>query len=408
MYNNKKRIFDYVVVSGNSVTPFEGKKLYFSTGGVEGFAGAEEVTYFNKPTRANLVGKSGDLLIAKMAKTNKVILLNSETEQHIYSTGFYCLEPKNINTDFLYFLLKSEEFNQEKDSQSVGTTQVSLNLNGLKKINISFVDDIKKQSIIAAKLKNITNIVDEIIWNNNKQIEKIINFKKQIISEIITRGLKGEPVKKTGIDYIGEISENFDLIRLKDTLETPLYYGTNKSSGLYSETKPRYIRITDIQNEELINDVNLMQSYYHDDFEKYSVNENDILLARSGATVGKTYMVKAEDKNSVFAGYLINAKINRRVLSPFFFYYVTKSRMWDEWRNSVLIQSTIENISASKYATFTFPIPSLKEQIEIVDFLNSTCVKIDKLINYKNEKTKKLELYKTSIIYEYVTGKRNP
>ena len=198
----------------------------------------------------------------------------------------------------------------------------------------------------------------------------------------------------------------WNLSRIKDLLLIPLFYGSNKSGEIFNENYPRYIRITDIQDDNLTTVTSNMQSYLHDDYEKYLVQENDVLFARSGATSGKTYLVKRVDTNNVFAGYLINGRFDQTKANPYFINYYTKSSIWDMWKNYIFIQATIQNISAEKFNSFILSVPALEDQNRIVDFLDKKINKVDQLITMKINKIEKLENYKKSLIYEYVTGKK--
>ena len=149
-----------------------------------------------------------------------------------------------------------------------------------------------------------------------------------------------------------------------------------------------------------------MQSYLHNDQDKYLVQENDILFARSGATSGKTYIVKSEDINNVFAGYLINGRFDISKVDSHFVNYYTKSSIWDMWKNYIFIQATIQNISAEKFNSFMLSVPDLDEQKIIFDYLDTKIKKLDQLISLKKNKIEKLEDYKKSLIYDYVTGKK--
>ena len=130
------------------------------------------------------------------------------------------------------------------------------------------------------------------------------------------------------------------------------------------------------------------------------------MYARSGATVGKTFIYYQSYGRSAYAGYLIKASLNNKV-SPKFVYYYTCSSLYEIWKNSIFIQSTIQNIGADRYANLPVPVPkTLQEQEEIADYLDAKCAEIDGLIAKKEQLVKELESYKKSLIYEVVTGKR--
>ena len=106
-----------------------------------------------------------------------------------------------------------------------------------------------------------------------------------------------------------------------------------------------------------------------------------------------------------FAGYLIKARVNE-LMEAKFVYYFTQTNCYDEWKKQIFIQSTIQNIGADRYSQLQLPIPPLAEQQAIADYLDKKCGEIDELITIKQQKIESLKEYKKSVIYEYVTGKR--
>lgn len=109
---------------------------------------------------------------------------------------------------------------------------------------------------------------------------------------------------------------------------------------------------------------------------------------------------------AAFAGYLIRVKIENKILNNYFFYYITQTHLYNEWKNSIFIQATIQNIGAEKYANFVLPLPPLPEQQRIAAYLEEKCARIDALLAEKDELLDKLAEYRKSLIFECVTGKR--
>lgn len=265
-------------------------------------------------------------------------------------------------------------------------------------------DDQKK---IASTLGEKCQQIDDLISNVQAQIEKLKAYKQSLITEVVTKGLDPNvPMKDSGVEWIGEIANTRSVYRLKYLLSTPLQYGANESGGKYTNDSVRYIRITDIcADGSLKNDENnqyLSEKVASD----YVLNDGDVLLARSGGTVGKSFLYHAEYGASAFAGYLIKADCNRDKLLPEFLVYYTQSSLYDIWKNMIFVQATIQNIGANKYSNLEIPIPPVDEQRTLVKELKVRCSKIDSLIHIKQQKIEKLEQYKRSLIYEYVTGKK--
>ena len=184
-----------------------------------------------------------------------------------------------------------------------------------------------------------------------------------------------------------------------------MQYGANESGEPFDENLPRYIRITDIDENGILKNDNKL-SLSEEAAEKYILKNGDILFARSGATVGKSFIYDEKIGRSAFAGYLIKATVNNNIL-PKFVYYYTLSSIYEIWKNGIFIQATIQNIGAEKYMNMPIIyIKNIKEQEKIILYLDKKCEEIDKLIENKQKIIEELEQYKKSLIYEYVTGKK--
>ena len=159
-----KKFLDCISIVGATPSKFHGTKKYVSTGAVATTEIDEsevvEVTYEDRPSRANLSAEAGDILFAKMQGTRKTLLLDSETEKNIYSTGFYAVRSNSevITTECLYYLIDSELFLAQKDKNCSGATQKAITNGGMAKIEIS-VPALSEQGILVDKLKHLTQLI---------------------------------------------------------------------------------------------------------------------------------------------------------------------------------------------------------------------------------------------------------
>ncbi len=209
-------------------------------------------------------------------------------------------------------------------------------------------------------------------------------------------------MKGSGIEWIGEIPKEYRVFRLKHLLRKPLDYGANSSGIEYSNNLPRYIRITDITTDgRLKNDGAL--SIELEDASPYLLEDGDILFARSGATVGKSFIYYTEYGKAAFAGYLIRARLKEKIV-PEYVYYYTCSTGYDIWRNGIFIQSTIQNISADKYVNLPIVLPETKgEQMRIVSFLKDVCTELDNVLEKTHTSIEEYKKLKQAVITQTVT-----
>lgn len=188
-----KKFLDCISIVGATPSKFHGTKKYVSTGAVATTEIDEsevvEVTYEDRPSRANLSAEAGDILFAKMQGTRKTLLLDSETEENIYSTGFYAVRanPEVITTECLYYLIDSELFLAQKDKNCSGATQKAITNGGMAKIEIS-VPALSEQGILVDKLKHLT----QLIADKKKQLNLFDEIIKSRFIEMF-----GDPVYNT-------------------------------------------------------------------------------------------------------------------------------------------------------------------------------------------------------------------
>lgn len=264
---------------------------------------------------------------------------------------------------------------------------------------------LSEQQSIATYLDQKCSEIDELITLQEEMITKLQSYKQSVITEAVTKGLdKNVPLKDSGIEWIGEIPEHWICTVFKKFLSEPMQYGANEAAEECNYNDPRYIRITDIKDDGTLRD-DTFKSLPLEKAKEYMLTKGDLLFARSGATVGKTFLYK-EDYAACFAGYLIKARCNKNELLPNFIFYYTLSNAYQNWKNSIFIQSTIQNIGADKYSVMPIIAPPLSEQQSIANYLDQKCSEIDELISIKQQKIEKLKDYKKSLIFECVTGKR--
>lgn len=312
----------------------------------------------------------------------------------------------SFDNNFLKYLFKNELFIDEMNSLTVGIRE-GRNIKYEDFANsLIFVPPLDEQTAIASYLDAQCAKIDEIIAQAKASIEDYKQWKASIIYEAVTKGLDpNAEMKDSGIEWIGKVPMRWKIVRLKYLLSTPLQYGANETGLPYDESLPRYIRITDITLDGKLK-TSGMQSLSEEKSEGYILDDEDILLARSGATVGKAFYYRESYGKAAFAGYLIRAKINSAKALPKFIYYSTMSAGYEKWKETAVIQATIQNIGASRYNEYSLAIPPIAEQLRIIEFLDDKMEKIDSLMAEKQSLIGDLESYKKSLIYEVVTGKR--
>jgi type I restriction enzyme S subunit len=184
-------------------------------------------------------------------------------------------------------------------------------------------------------------------------------------------------------------------------------YGANEAAVLEDQTLPRYIRITDVKADGTLDD-DTFRSLEEDIAAPYLLQDGDILLARSGATVGKSFQYLVSWGRAAYAGYLIRCRLDKSIIFPRFANYYFQTECYWACIRSTLIQATIENFSAEKYKDLTLPLPAKDEQQQIAAFLDWKTGQIDALIARKQELLEKLKEKRIAVITQAVTQGLNP
>ncbi len=251
-----------------------------------------------------------------------------------------------------------------------------------------------EQRAIAAVLDSI----DEAIERTEEVIAATERLRDALLHDLLTRGLPGRHTEWKEVRGLGTIPASWDVVRLGDVCEPP-EYGAVASARPYDPDLPRYVRITDLTDDGRLKDHEL-RSADPGAVEGYKLQPGDVLFARSGATVGKTYMYRIEDGPCVFAGYLIRFRPQVASLCPDFLELWTRSQMYRRWVHSMLRAGAQPNINATEYASLRIPLPSLDEQARA----SERAAALSRVIADGRSTTHVLRLTKATVSQELLNG----
>ena len=261
-----------------------------------------------------------------------------------------------------------------------------------------------EQRAIADYLDRETSKIDALITEKERLLSLLAEKRRALITQAVTRGLNpGAPMRDSGVEWLGEIPRRWGVERLRYLASEPLMYGANEAALETDPSFPRFVRITDISEDGSLRS-ETFKSLPSEIAEPYLLREGDVLLARSGATVGKTFIYRKEWGKACFAGYLIRLRCNRDLLLPDFLFAFTQSHIyWSQIRGGT-IQATIQNFSAEKYGGILLPLPPPTEQHSIVVYLDGETAKIDELSSTVKKNVKLLQERRAALISAAVTG----
>lgn len=319
------------------------------------------------------------------------------------------LKPKaKMNPNYYDWVFHSTVFADEyyKWGHGIVDDLWTTNWQEMKRISIP-IPSITEQEIIAEFLKNECEETDLLILNTKQSIEEYKKMKRIIITNTTTKGLRENvKLKASGVEWIGEIPENWEVLKFK-YLATDVF----KGAGITKEDVKENGKIPCVRYGEIYTKYN-----FHFDECKSRTNEDcvsqpryfsygDILFTCTGELVeeiGKA-VVYLGDEKCMAGGDIIVA---RHKQNPIFMSYALNSNYAQSQRSYGKAKLKVVHASAYDINNTIMVMPPIKEQEEIAEYLDEQCKEIDSIIETKNLLVQELELYKKSLIYEYVTGKR--
>ena len=349
--------------------------------------------------------RKGDLVFKLIdlenLRTSRVGLVH---EDGIMSSAYVRLTPQKV-VDIRFFFQQYFDLYQRGIYNQLGAgVRSTLGPTDLLDLSV-VVPPLPEQTAIVRFLDHMDRRIRKYIGAKQKLIKLLEEQKQAIIHRAVTRGLDPNVrLKPSGIEWLGDVPEHWEVRRLRYLIEGKLTYGANAAAEYTNPDWPRYLRITDFGTDGTLRN-NSFRSLPPEIAKDYLVQAGDILLARSGATVGKAFLVTTGAGEACHAGYLIRARPRREVIVPEFLFAFTQSTGFIGWKDSTFIIATIQNIGAGKYAGLPVPLPPIREQSAIVRFLQKDTDTILAAIDRAQREISLLREYRTRLIADVVTGK---
>lgn len=318
------------------------------------------------------------------------------------------LKPRrNMCNAYYSFVFRSERFADEfyRWGNGIVDDLWSTKWSNMKRIYIP-APSLQEQHRIADYLDRKCSQIDAIIARQQEVIEKLKAYKLSVITEAVTKGLNPHaPMKDSGVEWIGEIPEQWTKVRLKNICQ---FINGDRSSNYPSPNEyvdegipflgadSLYGRYVDI-----IQSKKITKEKYHS-MGGAKIQKGDILYTLRGSTIGKNAL-STFDEGTVASSLMVIRPTS--LLSNFLLYWLNSEEEFQQ-RQSYINGSTAPNLSAENVGSFIMFLPSKVEQQEIADYLDKKCAEIESTILKKQMLVEWLGKYKKSLIYEVVTGKK--
>lgn len=374
---------DCVEITGSSCGKYEGEKWYVSTGAVNvdriENKNVEIVCYDEKPSRANLLAESGDVLFAKMQGTKKTLLIDKGLAQHVYSTGFCAVKPKpQILTErCLYHLLTSETFLKQKDKNCSGATQRAITRAGLEKILIN-VPEIADQDAISEQLDKLVLII-------NMCQEKLKAF--------------DEITKVRFVELFGDIIHNdkqWPVFRFSDITSSRLgkMLDTKQQTGQRSFPYLANFNVQWFKFE--LGNLNQMD-FSEAEQEEFKLEDGDLLVCEGGE-IGRCAIWHNEIQPCYFQKALHRVRCNQQIILPDYLAWWFRYNCEHEGFSAIEgAKATIAHLPGAKLKVLPVVTPPIELQSQFAAFVRQ----VDRIKSMEQKRLEKLQILFDSLMQKY-------
>ena len=422
-----------VVYNRGQITPTE-NFCYIDIGSIDNknqkLSDSENIISSDKaPSRARKVVSVGDILYSTVRPYlhNMCIIDREFSHQPIASTGFAVLTCHgDFYNEFLFYYLMSPDFDSyANDTENAkGVAYPAINDNRLYKalipvppqkeqiriveriksvipfiekygiaqvevntLNQSFPELLKKsilQEAVQGKLvqqdenDEPASVLLERIRAEKQALVKAGKIKKDKNESVIFRRDNSHYEKLNGIECCIDDEIPFDVPKTWQwerwgNISQSIQYGYNASAK--SSGRIKMVRISDIHNNSVKWDTVPYCDILEDDIETYLLQPNDILFARTGGTVGKSYLVSDIAEPAIYAGYLIRTRYSKEISSRYLKYFMESELYWSQLRSGT-IATAQPNCNGQTLSKMLLPIPPKSEQERIVQMINNLFEKL--------------------------------
>ena len=345
----------------------------------------------------SLICEENDILFGKLRPYLAKVYLN--TKRQCCSSEFCIIKILENHTKYFWYQLISHGFIFMVDRSTYGTKMPRANSDFIRSLYVN-IPPLPEQQRIAEFLDRKCAEIDSVISKTKATIEQYKALKQSVITQVVTKGIRPDrPMRDSGIEWIGEIPQEWEVRRIKT---------------LFS--------LRDERNDKPLSDVNLISLYT----DLGVVQRNDVECP-TGNKASNADGYKLVYKNDIVVNIILcwMGAIGRSdyngVTSPaydiyipssepnpyyYHYYFRTQGFSGDCYKRGKGIMAMRWRTYSDEFRDIRVVFPSVQEQQEIADYLDSKCAEIDRLIAAKEQLLTELESYKKSVIYEYVTGKK--
>lgn len=295
-------------------------------------------------------------------------------------------KPKSILPRYLWCVLNSAQFLSALQNEQKGMDIPHLSRSEILTPFIPVPPTLTEQEAIASALGDADALIESL--------EQLLAKKR-----LIKQGAMQELL--TGKRRLPGFEGDWKPTHLGECLRESPGYGINAPGVANDGRLPTYLRITDITDDGFLSDEDRV-AVSHSNSAEYVLSAGDIVFARTGASVGKSYLYRERDGILVFAGFLIRARIDQSKLCPEFLFQFTHTEKYDDWVRIMSMRTGQPGINGTEYGELPLMLPpTLAEQVAISDLL----LDLDSDIHDIYLSLRKIRELKKSMMQQLLTGR---
>lgn len=347
----------------------------------------------------------GDILISCSGTVGRIAVIK-DNNKYVMVRSAAVAKPLFVISDYLLYTLQSPELQMQIEERSKQTAQANLFQGEIRMLQIP-LPPLAEQHRIVSEVEKYFSLID-ILEESENDLQQSIQKAKSKILDLAIKGklveqdeedepasillerikeeknqlIKEKKIKKekalaeiTEEEKFFEIPKNWIWCRWGD-LSFSIQYGYNAPAQDSGEI--RMVRISDIQNNEVLWDTVPFCNIKKDEIDGYLLQPNDILFARTGGTVGKSFLVDSVPYPSIYAGYLIRTRYSHDLVPNYLKYFMESHLYWEQLRDGT-IATAQPNCNGKTLGNMILPLPPLAEQHRIVEKVETIFTQLDNI-----------------------------
>lgn len=435
------------------VEKYEGKIEYYSTGSIQDGCSIpeESFSFLERPSRANRMAQLGDILQARMASTNKALLINEELDGKLISTGFIQLRPFNCcksMSSYIYYYIQSPDFFEQRDAFATGSTQVALTDNGAR--NLSFpLAPFPEQHRIVTKIEELFTQLDDGVVSLKKTQAQLKQYRQSVLKSACEGKLvptEAELARAEGSEYepadvllgrilkerrekweeeqkstkykepaapdvsgFGELPEGWIWV-ISDAIFWFVTSGSRGWAKYYSDTGSLFLRVGNLDHDSISLDLNNIQRVklpVQVEGTRTRIITGDILISIT-ADVGMVALVTENIEEAYINQHVSLARSISSISSHYLAWFLASRDGGQKKFMKLQRGATKKGLGLDDIRSVNIPLPPLAEQHRIVEEIERRLSVADAIEKTIDQSLKQSERLRQSILKKVFEGKLVP